>query len=341
MQLQKGLDIMKKILAVYDRDEQYGKRLSEYLNRKESIPFSMVFFTNEEALVQYAKQYTIDMLLLQESSMNRAIQELSIPRIAYLTEAQGHIAGGKEHFVYKFQSSDHVIRELMACYETMDMQVMQAIASLRPVNIVGIYSPVARCLKTSFALTLGQVLSKNQLVLYINFEEFSGLESLFGKVFSADLADAVFYFSQGQIKRQIGSIVENWHNMDYIPPVRYPEDFADVTAAMMADMIKEIAAVCHYDVILLDFGSSIRFASALLCHCQRIYMPILEDPVSSGKLEAFESWMKMKNQTEVLAKITRLKLPFHRGFGNGEMYLEQLLWGELGDYVRTLVKGEW
>ncbi|MCR3600524.1 hypothetical protein K0B41_24100, partial [Salmonella enterica subsp. enterica serovar Mbandaka] len=105
--------------------------------------------------------------------------------------------------------------------------------------------------------------------------------------------------------------------------------------------IKEIAAVCHYDVILLDFGSSIRFASALLCHCQRIYMPILEDPVSSGKLEAFESWMKMKNQTEVLAKITRLKLPFHRGFGNGEMYLEQLLWGELGDYVRTLVKGEW
>ncbi len=332
---------MKKILAVYDSDEQYGKRLSEYLNRKESIPFTMVFFTNEEALVQYAAQHVIDMLLLQEAAMTKAIQELAIPRVAYLTEAQGHISGSREHFVYKFQSSDHVIRELMSCYETMDMQVMQAIASLKPVNIVGVYSPIARCLKTSFALTLGQVLSKNQLVLYINLEEFSGLDILLGKTFIRDLADAVYFFSQGNMKQHLGEVVENWHNMDYIPPVSYPEDLADVNAKTLTDMIKEIAAVCHYDVILLDFGSSMRFVADLFPHCQKIYMPVLEDPMSLGKIEAFESWMGLKNQTEILMKINRLKLPFHRGFGNGEMYLEQLLWGELGDYVRTLVKGEW
>ncbi len=332
---------MKKILAVYDSDEQYGKRLSEYLNRKESIPFSMVFFTKEEALAEYAREHTIDMLLLQEASMSKVIQELAIPRIAYLTEAQGYVTGPQDHFVYKFQSSDHVIRELMACYETMDMQVMQAIASLRPVKIIGIYSPVARCLKTSFALTLGQVLSKNQLVLYLNFEEFAGLDMMLGKTFHRDLSDAVFYFAQGHIKRHMGELVENWHNMDYIPPVQYPEDLSDIKPQTLAEMVKEIAAVCHYDVILLDFGSSMRFISDLFPHCQKIYMPVLEDPVSSGKVESFESWMAVKNQTEMLSKINRLKLPFHRGFGTGEMYLEQLLWGELGDYVRTLVKGEW
>jgi len=37
------------------------------------------------------------------------------------------------------------------------------------------------------ATEAGEVLSKNQLVLYINFEEFSGLEALLGKVFSTGM----------------------------------------------------------------------------------------------------------------------------------------------------------
>lgn len=290
--------------------------------------------------MQYGEEHPIDMLLLA-SPASKAIAALGIQRIAYLTDLQEHLDTENEHFIYKFQSSDHVIRELMSCYETMDMQVMETIASLKPVMTVGIYSPIARCLKTSFAITLGQVLAKSQMVLYLNFEEFSGLEAMFGKIFRSDLSDAVFYFTQGQIKRQLKSLTESWHNMDYIPPVRYPEDLFGVKTETVTAMVKEIASVSHYDVILLDFGSSIRFAAELMPFCGKLYMPVLEDPISLGKLEAFESWMKMKNQTQQLGRITKLKLPYYRGFGNGEMYLEQLLWGELGDYVRTLVKGEW
>lgn len=332
---------MKKILAVYDADDEYGRRLSEYLNRKESVPFTMAFFTKEEALLEYGREHPIDMLLISENAVNENIAALNIKRIVYLTEIQGKVSRPENRFVYKFQSSDHVIRELISCYEAVDMDVAKTIASLKPVTMVGIYSPISRCLKTSFALTLGQVLSRNQLVLYLNFEDFSGLEALFCRVFSSDLSDAVFYYTQGQLKNQIEGLTESWHNMDYLPPVRYPEDLYDADTDTVVGMIKEIASACHYDVLLLDFGCSIRFASRLLPECGKIYMPILDDPVSAGKLESFESWMKMKNQTDLLARITKLKLPYYRGFGNGEMYLEQLLWGELGDYVRTLVKGEW
>lgn len=335
------MDSMKKILAVYDTDEEYGKRLSEYFNRKESIPFSMVCFTKEDTLVMYAEEHPIDMLLLPESSMSQKIARLPVKRIVYLAEEHRASVEADKHFVYKFQSSDHVIRELMSCYETMDMQVMETIAALHPVQIAGVYSPLSRCLKTSFALTLGQVLSKTKQILYLNFEEFSGLEALLGKVFTADLSDAVFYYTQGQLRQQMEGLTESWHNLDYLPPVRYPEDLFEMTPDTVAGLVEEIARVCHYDVIILDFGASIRMAEKLFPMCQKIYMPVREDPVSEGKLESFESWMKMKNRTEILARIERLKLPFYRGFGSGEMYLEQMLWGELGDYVRTLVKGEW
>lgn len=332
---------MKRILAIYDADEEYGKRLSEYLNRKESIPFSMVCFTREDALVEYGKEHPIDMLLIQESSMNQTIAQLSVRRIVYLTETHRPPAPSDGHFVYKFQSSDHVLRELMTCYETIDMQVMETIAALHPVQIAGVYSPISRCLKTSFALTLGQVLSKSKQVLYLNFEEFSGLEALFGKIFASDLSDAFFYHAQGQLKQQMEHLVESWHNMDFLPPVRYPGDLFDIKPETAVQLVQELAKACHYDVIVLDFGGSLRLTSELLLLCHKIYMPVRDDPVSAGKMESFEGWIKMKNQTELLGRVEKLKLPFYRVFGGGEMYLEQMLWGELGDYVRTLVKGEW
>ena len=51
-------------------------------------------------------------------------------------------------------------------------------------EIIGIFSPLGRCLKTSFALTLGQILAKERAVLYLNMEEYSGFEELMGKGFA-------------------------------------------------------------------------------------------------------------------------------------------------------------
>lgn len=38
-------------------------------------------------------------------------------------------------------------------------------------------------------------------------------------------------------------------------------------------------------------------------------------------------------------RILKLKLPYHNSFGRRDTYMEQLLWGELGDYVRQLLRG--
>ena len=35
-----------------------------------------------------------------------------------------------------------------------------------------------------------------------------------------------------------------------------------------------------------------------------------------------------------------LKMPFHSSFGKKEHYVEQLIWSELGDYVRQLIRKE-
>ena len=54
------------------------------------------------------------------------------------------------------------------------------------VEVIGVYSPIGRSGKTTFAITLGQVLAKEKETLYINMEEFSALSKIFNKEYSGD-----------------------------------------------------------------------------------------------------------------------------------------------------------
>ena len=72
--------------------------------------------------------------------------------------------------------------------------------------------------------------------------------------------------------------------------------------------------------------------------CRVIYMPIREDPVSLAKLEEMNQYLSQTGNGVLRDRIKRLKLPYHGSFGRSD-YIDQLLWGELGDYVRQLLRG--
>ena len=55
--------------------------------------------------------------------------------------------------VYKYQSSSDVIREVMECYGAEKKTTPQyRVLKKRPQKLLGVFSPLGRCLKTSFAL---------------------------------------------------------------------------------------------------------------------------------------------------------------------------------------------
>ena len=75
--------------------------------------------------------------------------------------------------IYKYQSADGILREVMACYQIEDNREFTPVG--KPSSLIGVYSPVNRCLKTSFCLSMGQILSKERKVLYLNLEDCSSL----------------------------------------------------------------------------------------------------------------------------------------------------------------------
>ena len=327
---------MIRVLAVFGMDPSYGERFADYVNQKEKIPFTAMSFSSVEKLRQYGEEHVIEILLADEDA-RELVRDVKAKQIMVL--CQGELVEEKEEFpaIYKYQSGDCVVREVMARYCSQPMEPALALLGSRAV-VIGIYSPVNRCLKSSLALTMCQQMARQEAVLYMNLEEYSGFSRLVCGDYRADLSDVLYLYRQGTYNwMRLKSMVHNWGSMDYIPPVRYGEDLSQVTPEEMAMLIDRIARESGYDKVVVDVGQMGRGALPVLSVCDVVYMPVREDCVSAAKIEEFEEYLEAADDGSVRERIQKLKLPRMGSVIRREGYLEQLLFGELGDFVRQLL----
>ena len=106
--------------------------------------------------------------------------------------------------------------------------IIVAIIAL-PLSIaLAIASGVGRTQKTSFALTMGQILAKERAVLYLNMESYSGFERLLECSYDRGMSDILYYARQENqgIIYKLGGMVQSMQNLDYLPRWRITTGWA-------------------------------------------------------------------------------------------------------------------
>ncbi len=332
----------KSILAICDVEKAYAYNFMEYINQKRSVPFEIQAFTNADALVEYGSREEIDILLISDKAICSQVKKLAIENTMILSEGVHDPKLDQYPSVYKYQSSDQVIREVMACYGEEVLEAQKPAMAGRRMDLIGVYSPLGRSLKTSFALTLGQILARERAALYINMEEFSGFEVLFQKNFKHTLSDLLYSIRQenSHVAYQLPSMVETVNNLDFVPPVATPADIWGTSLEQWEQLLDELLLHSAYEVVILDVGQGVQDWCRLLSRCRKIYMPVLSDFISQGKIGQFEKLLRMWKQEELLDKIRKVKPPFYGSLGNGADYVQQLSWSQLGDYVKSVLQKE-
>ena len=335
--------LKKQIFAVCDLEAEYACNFMDYLNQKKNIPFEIQAFTSVESLVAYVKKNPVELLLISSEAMCREVGELDIGKIVILTEGSKPKELEKYTGVYKYQASSDVVREVMACYGAEKAILPAQLPVLKKTTeILGVYSPLGGCLQTCFALTLAQILGREKSVLYLNLEEYSGFEELMGRGFAHNLSDLLYYVRQDNqnLIHKMNSMVQSINNLDYVPPVQTPADIRSAAWKDWERLLQMISTESSYEVIVLDIGNGIDENFQLLDLCKRIYMPVLSDAVSMCKIAQFENLVRIWDFPQILEKTVRISPPFHMVSSPSPAYIEQLMWSELGDYVRELIRKE-
>lgn len=329
---------MNRIMAICDECPAYARRLADYANQKGRIPFTAVSFSTEERLIRYLEEQKVDVLLAGPELANLSSLQKLVRQIIVLND--GRWCDTRLPSVFMYQSSDNLLREVMSLCETDD-EVYTGSTGRRTCTITGVYSPVNRCGKTSFSIVYAQLAARENRTLYVNLEDCSGFSRLFpGTEGSGDLTDALYYFKQRMLTPvKMASVIHSLGDLDYIPPVRYPEDLCETGASELGRLLQHLAASGGYHTLVADLGQLGRNVVPVLEICDEIFMPVAEDQVSAAKEEEFKNYLQISQRADICDRLKKLVLPPLRPPSADGAWLEQLLWGELGDYVRTLVKG--
>ena len=326
----------KKIFAICDSEEDYLEGLSTFLTEREDFPFELHSYSDAEKLVEFGKKEKIEVLLVSESDYTYEVASLETGKTLLLNES-GTVKDENLRNIDKYQKAERVWQELFESYASMLPEGERHLRLGHKTKLIGLYSPVRRCLQTSFALTLGQALAERHKTLYISFEHYAGWNQLLERSVRGDLA-ALLYFAGEQGEKffcHLQSMTLRIGRLFYIPPVYAGQNLIYVTAREWVALLEKIMEIGGYEYIILDLSESIQGTYEILHLCDRIYTIVREDEQARAKLAQYEEILKEYDYEDITAKTKKQLLP---QFTRLPERIEQYTRGELAEYIRRLIK---
>ena len=322
------------ILALCDGEEEYAHLMTEYMERQKNLPWSVHTYTDVSRLL--AQEREADILLVAESAYRDELKELQPKRLIVLNES-GMVKNKNLRYIDKYQQADQVLRELLCIYLEIAAQVLPKLGTEGRTGFIGFYSPVGRCLQTTFALTVSQLLAEKHKTLYLNFEYFAGNQELLPELQTRDLADLLYFLNaeQGKFALRMQSMVRQVGSLDYIPPMRAGQNLLQITAKEWLLFLKKLQELGVYEYVVMDLSECMQGLFDILKTCRRVFTVQAEDPAAGGKLTQYEKALEIYSCEDVLERTCKCSIPRIRRL---PARLELYTRGELADYAREQIR---
>ena len=161
-------------LLIYDKEINYACKLMEYLNQKQDFLLEAKVFTNFMDLKEHLEENKTDILLIGEEMDREQLDIKQIGHIVLLTEHSIVKEAGEYPFLYKFQSMEQIMKELIIYYGELGICIVKkVIPKEKDIKLIGVCSAFGGCGKTLFSLAMGQEFAKYKKVLYVGMEAIS------------------------------------------------------------------------------------------------------------------------------------------------------------------------
>ncbi len=287
-----------KSLVICDPEENYAKALGLYIANRSGVSFQVQVCSK----IEHVKK--ADLLLISDSYSEDERRKVQAEKEFLLSERVLEDCSA----ICKYQSGEAILEEVLEQCETVYKQEELFYSPFQKKNgrIIGIFSPVHRIGKTSYALELGEKLAATENVLYLNLELYGGIGGHFEKGCQT-LEDVLYYARQekGNLGFMLAKAVRKRGGLDYVLPIPVSEDIKEIKVQEWIRLLEQIIKQSVYETIILDIDEGLREVYELLKVCTQVYLLEDDSEYSRAKIEQFERELTVLGYEEVLAKIVR------------------------------------
>lgn len=334
---------MDHILAIYDLEKKYVKKLAAFFESRTGMPFRILGFDNLDKLIRFLSKERAAVLLIGEDEWQPEITDLAQQTILLTDQKEKERLEGdlrEEEFpaVCKYQSGEAIAKKVLSICALTKATIVPLCGDKErrstKAEVVGVYTPVKRSLQTSFAIVYSLLKGKNKKTLYLNFEVFSGFCTWFEREYGTDLMDLMYFLDGPEDKflLKLAGMAERFADFSYIPPAISYEDFMLVKGQEWVRLVLTIAEKSDYELIVLDLGDQMQGLLDLLSVCDLVYTITRRDGVAMAKTAAFEEALRTSRKEEVLTKMVKLQFPV---FQELPQKVGELGYSQLADYMKN------
>lgn len=325
----------RNILAICDPEQEYAYRLMDALGSRSDFPFEILAFTSADRLYGALRERPVQILLIAQSAFHAEMKTWG-PQIILLWEEDAGLPDGIPG-ISKYSS---VVRIMKKITETAleAGSLCPVIRTDHRVTVYGFYTPVRRCLQTTLALTMGQLLARRRKVLYLNFESCAGLAQMLGRQGEAEFSQVLYYLQEEpqEFLKRLYQAAEKINGLDMILPASCGFDLYEIGREEWQRLL-ELLAGSRYEIILLDLSDGICGLFEILRQCARIYTVIREDGFAAAKLEQYEETLEKSEYRDVRERTRKLCLPV---FSQLPRDLNHLDSGELAQFAGKVLEAD-
>ena len=278
----------EKNVVICDGEIRYANSLSENIRKRSEFSVRVYVCSSLEHVIQLMNDRPIHIFITDETYRYEERKQIVAGQTFILAAGQVADRGEDERVIGKYQCSDEIIRQIFEWYMEFTRESLVKTTQKGQTQIIGVYSPIHRIGKTTFALALGRECAKKKKTLYLNLEEYAGFEGSMEE--GVNLGDLLYYLRQaeGAFEVRLQSAVKKSGDLDYILPIPVNLDFREVTWSEWRCLLECIVKDSAYECVILDLGESTQGLFSILELCNRVYMPILNDPISRRKVQRYE-----------------------------------------------------
>ena len=324
-------------MAVFDSDELYCERLSEYLRSHLKLSFEIQAFTEGERFTEYIKSREISLLVVSESSLAVLDGEMisrNCKNIMLLVEEGTdntieEIYGDKVYRVSKYLPASEIVdRVLELCIkEAEDFLGLGFCDKVDAGRILGFYTPISRCGQTSFAIKMGEALARKARTILISFESFSALMSLFEQEPEEDITDLLYFADCERDKfcLYLEKIKRTRNGLDYIPPAGTAMQIKEIGYDKIRELTELLTKEAGYEYILLDLKEYPDGFFEILDMCDVIYTVIRNNSADHYRLGRYTKALGENDYERVITKTMKCMLPDGRDISAYNRYIEDII----------------
>lgn len=334
---------MAKIkVAIFDADKGYRERFADYLMSYKAAEMDLAVFTNEQFYYEALEVDKFHLFVLgsgYEAVLPRT-RALKVPVLVLTEYTQSYVKETiemlDEQVVYtsKYQSMDVITQKMQLLTEVKG----QTSVAQRDLEVVGVFSPVRHEMQMLFSLLFARNAAREGKVLYINLLEFSGFSEAFGDT-EYDLGDVILQTREAVVRaeRILACICEG-EGFSYISPPLNPENVREITEEDVRRLLEIVAEYTNYQTVILDIGMNVCDFAEVLLRCDRIYCLGKRGYLFEAQIRQFFTYLERAVDAAFLDRIRQVEIPGQtKVICGGVNLLEQLDWGDFGDFVRSVM----